>query len=160
MILVIFLFCQAMEFRNHGNELKAQLQKKPKTIEKIKIKTKIKYREKKVYINRAKKLDVTKEVEYTKKKFGNNKIALAVFMAESGFDKNEFNDKNKDGSIDRGIAQINSCHCRKIQGNCAEKLFDYKFNIDFAYRLSNGGRDWSPWVAYKNGNYLKYINAF
>lgn len=132
---------------------------------KEKVRWKIKYKTKKVYINKHGN-DITAQVEYAKKKFRNDPMALAIFYAESAFEP-EVTPTNGDGSIDSGIAQINSCHCKlggvayKMLGSgCLRQLKNYKKNINVAYRLSKGGKDWSPWVAYQNGNYLKYLNSF
>lgn len=49
---------------------------------------------------------------------------------------------NKDGSIDRGIFQINSVHLKgKARG---KDLFDYKQNIEVAHRIYSE-QGWSPW---------------
>jgi len=165
LVLIILFLVGTIEYDPTGyvkgkkiftEETKPKIEKVIK-VKKV-IKWKVRWRTKKVYINRHGH-NITAQVEYAKKKFGNNPVALAVFNAESGFEP-KVKHTNSNGSVDSGIAQINSCHCRKIQGNCTERLSDYKFNIDFAYRLSNGGRKWSPWVAYKNGSYLRYLNAF
>lgn len=51
----------------------------------------------------------------------------AIAKTESGFNPRAVNAKNKNGSIDRGIMQINSIH---LNANLtAEDLFDPKINI-------------------------------
>lgn len=135
-------------------EHKAKKPPEQKIIEKEVIKERV--IEKRVYINRAGR-DVTDIVEYTKKKFGSQAtLALAIFTAESGLDPQAVN-YNSNGSVDRGIAQINSCHCHWV--DCS-RLFDWKYNIDVAYQLSRGGQNWNAWVAYKRGLYKKYIYLF
>lgn len=168
-VIVIFAIAGSVEYDPTGYIKGKKIFKEPKveTIIKVKkvIKYKTKWKVKKIYINRHKH-NVTAQVEYAKKKFGNDSVALAVFNAESAFET-EVTPTNSDGSIDSGVAQINSCHCRKdgvarkmLGSNCLEQLKNYKKNIDVAYRLSKGGKDWSPWVAYQNGNYLRYLNSF
>jgi len=96
-----------------------------------------------------------------KQKFGNaSTTALAVFKAESGLIPNRVNAANKDGSIDRGIAQINSIHCPRVEKlykeSCETALFDAKTNIDFAY-IKYVEEGFQPWVAYWNGAYKRML---
>ena len=64
------------------------------------------------------------------------------------FDCNRTN-VNKDGSIDRGIFQINSVHT----DISPEDAFDCFKNIDYAYNLWKR-QGWQPWSAYTNLSYL------
>lgn len=79
------------------------------------------------------------------------KMALAISQAENGTRACDRVHLNKDGSKDIGVFQINTVHTPK--GN----LYDCKDNIKVAYAiyLKQG---WSPWVAYKNGSYKKFLN--
>jgi hypothetical protein len=54
-------------------------------------------------------------------------------------------------SADRGLFQINSLH-RSLSD---EEAFCPLTNVEYAYRLSQGGRDFTPWMAYTGGAYLE-----
>ena len=72
-------------------------------------------------------------------------MAAAVAMAESGGRSDAVNNNNNDGSIDRGLWQINSVHGK-------QSTFDPMNNARAAVGISNGGTNWRPWcVAYANG---------
>lgn len=78
-------------------------------------------------------------------------------MAESGGNATIDNaGTNRDGSTDYGLMQINSIHADMVGGNL-EALRDPATNIKIAYSLSKGGTDWTPWSAYNNGKYLKWL---
>jgi hypothetical protein len=66
-------------------------------------------------------------------------------MAESGGRQYAVN-TNGGASTDRGYWQINSVH-----GSLS--TFGAYANARSAVRISNGGRDWSPWVTYNTGAY-------
>lgn len=87
------------------------------------------------------------------------RIAFAVGMAESGGKPGLVNDKNNTpaGSRDRGLFQIND-HWHP--GVSDEEAFDPIRNAKYAYKISNGGKSWQPWSAYKNGSYKKYLNSY
>jgi len=76
-------------------------------------------------------------------------IAAAVAQAESGGNPGASN-KNSDGSIDRGLWQINSVH-----GSLS--VFDPAANARAAIKISSNGTNWSPWVTYNTGAYRKYL---
>lgn len=80
-------------------------------------------------------------------------IAIAVAMAESGGDPNAINTTNTNGSIDRGLWQINSVH-KQFQ---TSRLFDPAYNAFAAFQIS-GGSNWFPWASYTNGRYQKFLN--
>lgn len=78
-------------------------------------------------------------------------------MAESGGVAHKDNaGLNKDGTVDYGLMQINSIHADMVGGNL-ERLRDPEVNIKVAYSLSRSGTDWTPWTAYKNGSYKKWL---
>lgn len=93
-------------------------------------------------------------------------IALAIARAEGGIidkkDKLSFNTRatnyNANGSIDRGVFQINSVHLKMVNGD-SEKLYDPEINIEIAYKLYKKS-GWTPWVAYKSGTYIKYLSDY
>lgn len=77
---------------------------------------------------------------------------LAIMRAESGCNPLADNTGlNRDGTVDRGLFQINSIH-----GYPARTLFDPSQNIQIAYKIwrSQGYRAWS---AYNSGAYLKFL---
>lgn len=76
-------------------------------------------------------------------------LAAAVGMAESGGRPRAVN-RNRDGSIDRGLWQINSVHG-------ALSTFDELGNAHAAVKISRGGTDWSAWVAYASGAYRRHL---
>lgn len=72
-------------------------------------------------------------------------MAAAVAMAESGGRDDAVNTSNNDGSIDRGLWQINSVHGK-------QSTFDPIGNARAAVGISSGGSNWRPWcVTYTNG---------
>jgi hypothetical protein len=76
-------------------------------------------------------------------------VAAAVALAESGGNPNAKN-LNTNGTIDRGLWQINSIHG-------ARSTFDPGKNADGAVAISSGGRNWRPWVTYNTGAYRKFL---
>jgi hypothetical protein len=54
------------------------------------------------------------------------------------------------GSLDRGMWQINDCYHREVSSRCAHNAL---CSARVAYRISRHGRDWRPWAAYQNGSY-------
>ena len=86
--------------------------------------------------------------------------AVAVGMGESSCrpDAHNANGPTKgcpNGSTDRGLWQINSCWHPSVSKSCA---YDAQCNANAAYRISSGGANWKPWVAYTNGRYKNYLN--
>lgn len=80
--------------------------------------------------------------------------AVAIMTAESNRYEEAYN-TNADGSIDRGLFQINSVHDDQISPADA---FNALKNTAYAFTLSKGGKDFSPWVAYTNGAYEQYLD--
>lgn len=77
--------------------------------------------------------------------------AVAIAGAESGWRTGASN-RNSDGSIDRGMWQINSVHG-------AMSTFSPTGNAAAMARISRGGKNWSPWVAYTSGAYRRHLGA-
>lgn len=77
-------------------------------------------------------------------------IAAAVAMAESG-GKSDASNTNTNGSIDRGLWQINSVHG-------PQSTFDPVANVKSAISISSGGKNWSPWTTFKTGAYRRYLS--
>jgi hypothetical protein len=82
-------------------------------------------------------------------------IIAAVAMAESGGNTQASN-VNTDGSIDRGLLQINNVYHPEVSDSCAG---DATCSMQQAYRISNYGSNFSPWAAYNNGSYQQYIGG-
>ncbi len=82
--------------------------------------------------------------------FGDSLVtATAIAGAESGFHVNSTN-HNRNGTVDKGLWQINSIHPR---------WFSYNPDTNAAgmAALSRGGQRWHDWVAYNNGSYRRYL---
>lgn len=75
--------------------------------------------------------------------------AVAVVLAESGGRTDAVNvNHDSHRSRDRGLFQINDYWHKEVTDAAA---FNPETNARAAYRISNGGRDWSPWSTWKNG---------
>lgn len=83
----------------------------------------------------------------------NAPIIAAIAMAESGGNPLA-KGVNKDGSIDRGLFQINNKWHSEVPDSCA---YNPKCAAKAAYQISNGGKSFSAWVTYTNGAYKKYL---
>lgn len=71
-------------------------------------------------------------------------MAAAIALAESGGNPNASN-ANGNGTIDRGLWQINSIHG-------AQSTFDITANARGAVAISSNGSNWRPWcTAWSNG---------
>ncbi len=71
-------------------------------------------------------------------------VAAATALAESG-GRSDASNGNGNGSIDRGLWQINSVHG-------AQSTFDPMANARAAIAISNNGTNWRPWcTAYTDG---------
>jgi len=75
--------------------------------------------------------------------------ARAVCLAESNGNVNSYN-VNTNGTVDKGLMQINSCHYDLIGD---KDLYDPKVNMDIAYQIYKGS-GWSAWSAFNNLSYL------
>ena len=87
--------------------------------------------------------------------------AVAVGMGESACRPDAVNSNGPtkgcpNGSVDRGLWQINSCWHPSVSKSCA---YDAQCNANAAYRISAKGSNFKPWVAYTNGSYRNYVNA-
>ena len=76
---------------------------------------------------------------------------LAVSKGESGWNERASN-RNSDGSIDRGLFQINSIHG-------AKSTFDPQGNANAAWSISGRGRNWNPWVVFRRGLHKRHLPA-
>lgn len=83
-------------------------------------------------------------------------IAAAIAMAESGLQANATH-LNTDGSIDRGLFQINNRAHPEVSDSCA---FNLQCAAQAAFKISNGGTDFSQWSTYTGGQYKQYLSQF
>lgn len=75
--------------------------------------------------------------------------AAAVALAESSGDPAATN-HNSNGTIDRGLWQINSIHG-------AQSTNDVVANVRAAIAISNNGANWQPWTTYVSGAYQRFL---
>ena len=75
--------------------------------------------------------------------------ARAVCLSESNGNSNAYN-VNTNGTVDKGIMQINSCHADLIGD---KDLYDPQVNMDIAYQIYRGS-GWRAWSSYNSGAYI------
>jgi hypothetical protein len=75
--------------------------------------------------------------------FPDANLAAAIAMAESGGDPNAY---NTEGSY--GLWQIDIKYHPEYASD-PSVLFDPTTNARAAYKISSGGKDWSPWSTYR-----------
>jgi len=88
-------------------------------------------------------------------------VAVAVALAESTCTPSATGTNGPtagcpNGSTDRGLWQINSCYHPTVSNACA---YDAQCNATQAYRISAGGRSWSPWATYTSGRYRSFLST-
>lgn len=86
-------------------------------------------------------------------------VAVAVMTAESGRYTEAWHDNLVEGQVastDRGLFQINSVHDSQIS---PDEAFMPKPNAIYAYQLSKGGDNWTPWAAYNSGAHEKFLDT-
>jgi len=89
--------------------------------------------------------------------------AYAVAMAESGGNARAHNGNAGTGDNSFGLFQINMlggmgpARRRQYGLGSNEDLYDPLTNAKIAFQMSGGGKNWSPWSAYKNGSYKNYL---
>lgn len=82
-------------------------------------------------------------------------IAIAICRAESGGNANAVNQSNYDGSNDKGLFQLNSCHVASgLIGD--NERFDPAKNVETAYKIYRSS-GWSAWSAFNNGSYRRFL---
>lgn len=86
-------------------------------------------------------------------------MAVAIALAESSCNPSAqgFNGPTSgcpNGSVDRGLWQVNSCYHSEVSNACA---YQAQCNADAAYNISGAGSDWSPWSTYGNGAYISQL---
>lgn len=83
-------------------------------------------------------------------------IILAIAQAESGLNTSATSPPNSDGSVDRGILQINNKAHPEVSDACA---YDAACAFSQGFRISQQGNNFGPWTTYTSGAYLKYTNV-
>jgi hypothetical protein len=76
-------------------------------------------------------------------------LAAAVALAESGGNPHSTDDDGN-GSVDRGLWQINSVHG-------AQSTYDIAGNVKAAIAISDNGANFGPWVTFQTGAYRKFL---
>lgn len=88
--------------------------------------------------------------------------AVAVALAESDGDPLAHNDEGRDNSY--GLWQINMIgdlgpdRRREHDLDSNGELFDPSVNAEVANAISNDGKDFTPWAAYTNGSYRRFLD--
>lgn len=86
----------------------------------------------------------------------NTNVAFAVMRAENpGCNPASTSKPNWNGSVDRGLFQVNSIHADMVNGNLAA-LYNPTTNVATAYRIYSGG-GWKRWSTFNSGKYLSYL---
>lgn len=78
---------------------------------------------------------------------------VAIAQAESNLNPSATN-VNRDGSIDRGLLQINNVYHAEVTDACA---YDPACAMTAAFRISRRGTDFTAWSTYTGGAYLRYL---
>lgn len=81
-------------------------------------------------------------------------MVVAISHAESGGNPNAENDSNSNGSVDRGLMQINSIHSDLLKTG---DVFNPVDNLKMALQVYNDSGSWKPWSTYNNGAYQQYL---
>jgi hypothetical protein len=84
--------------------------------------------------------------------FPDPNLMAAIMMAESDGDPAARN-YNTNGTIDRGLGQVNSVHSQYD----GAKLYDADYNADACYEISDGGTNFEPWATYQSGAFRGFL---
>ena len=83
---------------------------------------------------------------------------IAISFAESSWREDAVNDKNRNGSVDNGLWQINTIH--RGESWYPSNLNDPLESTKAAYALwSRAGGSWRDWSVYNSGAYTKYLQG-
>src|SRR5262249_10949714 len=83
-------------------------------------------------------------------------IGIAVAHGESSLQSGNCNLSDPNGGS-FGLWQINGIHF--LSGTTLACAFDPQCATNYAFQLSGGGTDWTPWGAYTNGSYKNFLNT-
>ena len=83
---------------------------------------------------------------------------LATCTCESGRIPDIDSPIHPDGSVDRGLWQINSKAHPEVTDACAHDPTGV-CSTAAAFKISNGGTDWSPWTCFSQGLYKTHLEA-
>ena len=75
--------------------------------------------------------------------------ALAIARCESGLNPEAYNPNNSNGSVDRGVFQLNSVHDERVE-SLGLDVWNVEDNIAFA-RMLYDESGFRPWVCYTHG---------
>jgi Lysozyme like domain len=78
---------------------------------------------------------------------------VSIAMAESGLNPGAQH-VNSDGSLDRGILQINSRWHPEVSNACA---YNVTCAFQAGYTISSRGTNFNPWTTYKTGAYSSNV---
>jgi Lysozyme like domain len=84
---------------------------------------------------------------------------VAIAQGESGLNTQAINSADPNGGS-YGVLQINGAHFgTQWSGGIMSQsaAFDPATSFKYAYVLSGGGKNFTPWGAYTNGSYAKYM---
>ncbi len=76
-----------------------------------------------------------------------SQTAIAIAKCESGLSATAYNPKNKNGSVDRGLFQLNSVHDASLERMGLDP-WDVEDNVEFARHLYDQRGGWSDWVCF------------
>ena len=98
------------------------------------------------------KKQCTKMERLILKKFGtgwSGQTALRIARCESGLNPRAVN-WGDGGGVSAGIFQVNHVHRHSGESllTFAKRMWNPVANINYAYRLSRGGKSWSAWSCY------------
>jgi hypothetical protein len=79
-------------------------------------------------------------------------VMAAIALAESSGNPAAINDKNSDGSVDRGLWQINSSNVNSVS------MFNPTENAKEAVKIKNS-QGLKAWVTYTSGEYRKFLGS-
>lgn len=84
-------------------------------------------------------------------------IGVAIIKAESGGNPGAVNVANGDGSVDRGLWQINSVHDGTLPG---QNRFDPAVSTQLARGIYRDAGGWTPWSTFSyHGTYSQHMDA-
>jgi murein DD-endopeptidase MepM/ murein hydrolase activator NlpD len=83
-------------------------------------------------------------------------IIIAIAYAESGLNTSATNTAGNSAGVDRGILQINSAYHPEVSD---VEAFNPGMAFIHGYRISQQGRNFTPWSAYNNGSYRRYLKS-